>query len=80
MGMQSMRIVLALLILLGPLSVSASEFDETKALAEQGDADAQFALGYNYYAGIGAQQDYKEALKWYQASAAQGDQDRKSVV
>ncbi|MDO7635503.1 MAG: SEL1-like repeat protein, partial [Porticoccaceae bacterium] len=70
--MQSMRIVLALLILLGPLSVSASEFDETKALAEQGDADAQFALGYNYYAGIGAQQDYKEALKWYQASAAQG--------
>ena len=29
-----MRIALALLILLGSLSVSASEFDDTKALAQ----------------------------------------------
>jgi len=40
-----MRIALALLVLLGSLSVSASEFDETKALAEQGDAVAQYNLG-----------------------------------
>ena len=40
-----MRIILALLVLLGSLSVSASEFDETKALAEQGDAVAQYNLG-----------------------------------
>ena len=36
-----MRIALALLVLLGSLSVSASVFDDTKALAGQGDADVR---------------------------------------
>ena len=40
-----MRIVLVLLILLGSLSVGASEFDDTKTLAEKGDAGAQNNLG-----------------------------------
>ena len=41
-------------------------------LAEQGDADAQFNLGYMYYAGQGVPQDYKEAVRLYRLSAEQG--------
>ena len=68
-----MRIALALLILLGSLSISASDFDETKALAERGFAVAQFNLASMYYKGEGTPQDYKEALRWYRASAEQGN-------
>ena len=76
-----MRIALALLVLLGSLSVSASSvFDDMKVRAEQGDADAQSALGYNYYAGKGTPQDYKEALRWYRASAEQGNQYAQSSL
>lgn len=42
------------------------------ALAEQGDAQAQFALGNMYEHGRGVPQSFAEALKWYQASADQG--------
>lgn len=41
-------------------------------MAEQGDASAQYTLGYNYYAVEGTPQDYKEALRWFRASAEQG--------
>ena len=48
-------------------------FAETKAKAEAGDADAQFNLGVMYYQGLGVEQDLKEAVKWYQKAADQGD-------
>jgi TPR repeat protein len=41
--------------------------------AEQGEAIAQFNLGYIYEKGYGITQDYTEALKWYRKSAEQGD-------
>ena len=65
-----MRIVLTLLLWVS-LSVSASEFDDMKVLAEQGHAVAQNNLGYMYEEGQGTSQDYKEALKWYKAAAEQ---------
>ena len=40
--------------------------------AERGDADAQFSLGFMYASGKGVQQDYQEAVKWYQKAAVQG--------
>ena len=40
--------------------------------AEQGDAEAQYALGVSYEKGIGIEKNYKEALKWYQKSSKQG--------
>jgi TPR repeat protein len=46
---------------------------EIKALAEQGDAQAQFNLGVAYATGKGLTQNYHEALKWYRLSAAQGN-------
>ena len=39
--------------------------DKTTYHAEQGNADAQFILGYMYANGKGVPQDYKTALKWY---------------
>ncbi len=67
-----MRTALALLILLGSLSVSASKFDDTKVRAEQSDAEAQYLLGDMYAKGEGTPQDTKEAVRWYRASAEQG--------
>ena len=70
-----MRIVLALLILLASFSVSASEFDDMKALAEQGKASAQNNLGVMYYSGQGTPQDYKKAHMWFNLAAVSGDED-----
>ena len=54
-------------------SKNLSEFEETKALAEKGDASAQNHLGYMYDAGNGVSQDFEEAAKWYRKAAEQGE-------
>ncbi len=41
-------------------------------LAEDGDARAEFNLGYLYANGWGVQRDYAEAIKWYRKAADQG--------
>jgi TPR repeat protein len=67
------RIVLiALICLLNSVSVAADEFSDTKALADQGDAQAQFNLALMYYEGEGVPQDYAEAIKWFRKGAEQG--------
>ncbi len=49
------------------------EFEKTKTLAEQGDAEAQCNLALLYGRGEGVKQDYKEAVKWLRKAAEQGD-------
>ena len=75
-----MRIVLALLILLASFSVSASEFDDAKELAQPGLPTAHFNLGSSYYSGKGTPQNYKEALKWFKASAEKGNSNAQSAL
>ena len=41
--------------------------------AEQGNAGAQFRLGYCYYRGEGVERDYTQAVYWYRKSAEQGN-------
>ena len=53
-------------------SYGQPDFEETKRLAEQGDADAQYNLGLMYYRGDGATQNYAEAVRWYRLAAEQG--------
>jgi len=48
-------------------------FEETKSLAEDGDADAQRRLGNLYNHGDEVPQNYNEAVKWYRKAAEQGD-------
>ena len=40
--------------------------------AEQGDAAAQYNLGWMYRFGKGVQQNYSKAVKWYRKAAEQG--------
>ncbi len=48
---------------------------EFRPLAEQGDAAAQFYLGFMYETGQGVAQDDAEAVKLYRRAAEQGDAD-----
>ena len=47
-------------------------FDVFKPLAEQGNAKAQFHLGFLYRIGQVVEQDYQQAYYWYLLSAEQG--------
>ena len=76
--MQSMRIVL--LILFGSLSLSASDFADAKELPQPGLPTAHFNLGSSYYSGKGTPQNYKEALKWFKASAEQGNSNAQRAL
>lgn len=53
----------------------ATALQEFRPLAEQGNVNAQFALGVMYDEGQGVPQDYEEAAKWWRNSAEQGDAD-----
>ena len=51
----------------------ATALREWEPLAEQGNARAQFNLGWMYRHGRGVPQDSKTAVKWYRLAAEQGD-------
>ena len=51
----------------------ATALREWRPLAEQGNAGAQFNLGFMYENGLGVPQDDKEAVNWYRKSAEQGN-------
>ncbi|MCH7692462.1 MAG: sel1 repeat family protein [Proteobacteria bacterium] len=53
----------------------ATALRELRPLAEQGNANAQFFLGFMYDKGQGVPQDYAEAVKWYRKAAEQGHAD-----
>jgi hypothetical protein len=47
-------------------------FARIEQAARSGDPDAQYALGYLYYYGIGTTQDRQAGLVWIRKAAAQG--------
>jgi hypothetical protein len=49
-----------------------TDFEQTLAEAEQGNAKAQYKLGNMYFSGVGVKQDYAEALRWFTKAAEQG--------
>jgi len=48
-------------------------FDDLKAIATSGSAEAQYHLGMFYNNGIGTDKNKEEALKWFTKSAQGGD-------
>ena len=64
-----------LICLLVPSSLYGDEEDYQMmlALAQRGNAKAQYGLGLMYHEGYGVSQDYMEAVKWYRKAAQQGD-------
>ena len=75
-------------VLAGPLEDARAAYDKQdyttalrllRPLAAQGDADAQFHLGVMYQVGQGVPQDYVEAHKWFNLSAARTSVDEEYV-
>ena len=50
----------------------ATALKEWRPLAEQGDAGAQYNLGFMYDRGYGVPENDAEAVKWYRLAAEQG--------
>jgi len=44
-----------------------------RSIADQGDAAAQYHLGYMYYYGFGVPGNHTEGVKWYRLAAEQGN-------
>ena len=68
-----MRLILILTALLTFQSAAASEFDEIKAAADKGDADAQFKLGVMNERGKDVPKNDVAAAEWYRKAADQGN-------
>ena len=49
-----------------------NDFEQTKQLAEKGDANAQYNLGVMYENGQVVEQNDAEALRWYKKAAEKG--------
>lgn len=58
----------------------AAALKQWRPLAEQGDRQAQFALGTIYHNGKGVAKDVKESTKWYMKAANQGDPRAMAIV
>ncbi|WP_392537679.1 sel1 repeat family protein [Legionella sp. 227] len=55
-------------------------FIRLKPIAEKGQPDAQYAVGYMYYYGKGVVEDRKKAWFWINAAANLGQPDAKEAV
>lgn len=57
------------------LAWGETDLRKIKKLAESGDVEAQFNLGFMFDQGQGVPQNYAEAVKWYRKAADQGHAD-----
>jgi TPR repeat protein len=55
-------------------------FHDLLPLASQGNAHAEYAVGYMYYYGYGVAQDSESGLFWMQKSATQGYDPAKKAL
>ena len=67
--------VLALAVIPVGVDAQGTELAQLRALAEQGNAVAQYNLGFRYANGDGVPQDNAEAERWYRLAAYQGHAD-----
>ena len=58
-----------------PMAAQQETVAEVRAMAEQGDAFAQYNVGFMYANGLGVPQDDAEAVRWYRLAADQGNAD-----
>ena len=54
------------------MSEQTEAITQLRVAADQGDADAQYNLGWMYDTGAGVTQSYQEAAKLYRLAADQG--------
>lgn len=62
----------------------AGEYKESATLlmplAQKGDAEAQYALGYQFFYGLGVKRDRTQGYFWLQQSALQGYQPAREAL
>ena len=68
-----MKIISDIVLLQGTIHIYSYIVKWYQKAAEQGNADAQYNLGFCYSNGNGVEQSYEEAVKWYQKAAEQGN-------
>ena len=51
-----------------------------KPLAEQGHIPSQMNLGWMHHKGLGVEQNYKTAIKWYEMAANQDNEDAQHTL
>ena len=83
--MHSMGSVYKLAVTVSANSAEAQQwyqkaFPLMKKLAEQGDADAQYYLGKQYFHADGIAENRKEAARWYSAAAEQGHAEAQKAL
>ncbi len=63
----------------GATELSKKDFAEARRwwtiAAAQGNADAEYNIGFLYEHGLGVAQNYAQAMNWFQKAAAQGNAD-----
>ena len=57
----------------------AQDYEATRHAAEQGDADAQYLVGFAYANGRGVPEDDVTAHMWLNVAAATGDEDARTA-
>ncbi|MGF1909316.1 sel1 repeat family protein [Vibrio kasasachensis] len=68
-------IVITAIVLLSGCTALSKDISSNIAMAEQGDAVAQYRLGLAYTNGYGVNQDYSQAMNWFLKAAQQGQAD-----
>ena len=63
-----------------PVDVEQMDAAQLRLLAEQGDAPAQFELGWRHVRGEGVREDRTEAGRWFRRAAEQGYADAEERV
>ncbi len=75
-GLRAALIGVAALMCLFSMPANANEaatFNAMVALANKGDAEAQYHAGMMYNNGIGTQRDLRQAFEWFQKATASND-------
>ena len=69
---RTLLFALALAVIPVGVDAQAPDLEETRVLAEQGDAISQYNLGLMYDRGVGVPEDDVEAVRWHRLAAEQG--------
>ncbi|MDB9968879.1 hypothetical protein OAE08_04335 [Gammaproteobacteria bacterium] len=69
------QLLIATILLLSSGAYGQLDFEETKLLAEQGNAPAQTNLGLMYGNGRGVSENDVEAYVWFSVAVAQGHEN-----
>ncbi len=70
---KALLFALALAVIPVGVHAQAPDLEEMRALAEQGNANAQLYLGVLYARGDGVPEDDAEAVRWFRLAAEQGN-------